>query len=183
MSEYQVVLWTSSQAARSGSRPTIHPGFQFLSDPASIAIVFAAAIMTVFKNNTCPLEPFFMTTSPKQDQSTTVTELKQLVQRFVSERNWERFHTPKNLASSIAIETAELMEHFQWLTPEETLELRGKVPPDSPIAEEISDVLAYTLALANTLGVDLSDSLHRKMLKNAQKYPAQPPSNRSDYAT
>jgi dCTP diphosphatase len=109
--------------------------------------------------------------SSHQDSVTTIEQLKKLVQEFVNERNWKRFHTPKNLASSIAIETAELMEHFQWLTPEESLELRGRILPNSPIAEEISDVLAYILSLANALQVDLSESLRLKMLKNAQKYP------------
>ena len=109
--------------------------------------------------------------SSHQDSVTTIEQLKKFVQEFVTERNWQRFHTPKNLASSIAIETAELMEHFQWLTPEESLALRGRILPNSPIAEEISDVLAYILSLANALQVDLSESLHLKMLKNAQKYP------------
>jgi NTP pyrophosphatase (non-canonical NTP hydrolase) len=70
------------------------------------------------------------------------------------------------------IEAAELCEHFQWLTPEESLERCGKTPADSPIAEELVDVLSYVLAMANVLEVDLDEALRLKMIKNDAKYPA-----------
>jgi dCTP diphosphatase len=105
------------------------------------------------------------------DDQTPVSSLKQLVENFVAERNWHRFHDPKNLASAIAVETAELIEHFQWLTNEESREFCGKIDPDHPIAQELSDVLAYVLALANCLELDLSTALASKMKRNAQKYP------------
>ena len=102
------------------------------------------------------------------DSTATIDQLKALVHRFVKERSWEPFHSPKNLSMSIAIEAAELMEHFQWT---------NYSPPaipishDSPIAQELSDVIAYSLALANVLGVDLSKALESKMERNKLKYP------------
>jgi NTP pyrophosphatase (non-canonical NTP hydrolase) len=108
------------------------------------------------------------------DSESSVHDLKQLVHAFVQERRWKVFHTPKNLATCIMIEGAELCEHFQWLTPEESLALAGKVSSDSPIAEEIADVLSYVLAMANALDIDLEESLRLKMKKNALKYPLPP---------
>jgi len=108
------------------------------------------------------------------DATTTVEQLRTLVRQFVDQRRWRQFHTPKNLATSIMIEAAELSEHFQWLTAEESLACAGQTPSDSPIAEELADVLSYVLALANALDVDLDEALRLKMLKNAIKYPAPP---------
>jgi dCTP diphosphatase len=106
------------------------------------------------------------------DSSTTVGELKQLVATFVDQRNWRQFHTPKNLAMSIAVEAAELMEHFQWLTPDESSAVAGDAGKRDAAGEELADVVCYALALANALGLDLADAVERKMAKNAQKYPA-----------
>lgn len=107
----------------------------------------------------------------KNDQNTTLAELRIVMTQFVEERHWNRFHTPKNLASSIAIETAELMEHFQWLTGDESAALRDKIPSDAPLAEEMADVLSYLLSLANSLNVDLAAAFLAKMEKNRLKYP------------
>src|SRR5436190_13215235 len=106
------------------------------------------------------------------DQSTTVAELRELVRRFVDERDWRRFHTPKNLASSIAIEAAELMEHFQWLTPEQSTDVAGDAGKLHEVGEELADVLCYAFALANELELDVSDCVRRKLVRNAEKYPA-----------
>ncbi len=106
------------------------------------------------------------------DAETTVAALREMLRQFVAERQWEPFHTPKNLAMSLAIEAAELMEHFQWLTPEQAQAVGQHPERLSEVADELSDVLAYCLALANTLELDLSDSLRAKMVKNRQKYPA-----------
>lgn len=105
------------------------------------------------------------------DRTTTVKELMELGNRFVAERGWKGYHNPKNLAMSVAIESAELMEIFQWKTPEEALHL-----PDDPelkehLGEEMSDVLAYLLNLAQCLEIDLSRAFRDKMKKNALKYP------------
>lgn len=107
------------------------------------------------------------------DNRTTVAELKQLVDAFVAERNWRQFHTPKNLAMSLAIEAAELMEHFQWLTPEESREVAGDEAKRAAAGEELADVVCYALALAGELRLDLSQTLRSKMQKNALKYPVE----------
>lgn len=100
--------------------------------------------------------------------TTTVEELQKWLDQFAQERDWERFHTPKNLAMSVAIEAAELMELVQW---QEYQEPSGGTQNDSPIAEEISDVLAYLLRLASVLKIDVAQSLSLKIQKNARKYP------------
>ncbi|HLJ10851.1 MAG TPA: nucleotide pyrophosphohydrolase [Planctomycetaceae bacterium] len=107
------------------------------------------------------------------DETATVLQLRQAVQTFVDERDWRRFHTPKNLAMSLAIEAAELMEHFQWLDHAESI-ARGRDPAQRPeIADEIADVCCYVLSIANALEIDLSEAVQAKLLKNAQKYPAE----------
>ncbi len=105
------------------------------------------------------------------DDRTTIAELKQLVARFVDERDWNAFHTPKNLAMSLAIEAAELMEHFQWLEQAESRAVANDAAKRGEVADELADVVAYALAMANELGIDVADALADKMRKNAVKYP------------
>lgn len=105
------------------------------------------------------------------DQQTTVADLRKLVGSFAERRNWAKFHSPKNLATSISIEAAELCEHFQWITEEESRALIPSVSDQSPIAEELADVVCYALSLANVLQIDLARSIELKMLRNAVKYP------------
>lgn len=106
------------------------------------------------------------------DQETTIAELRQIVAEFVDDRDWQQFHSPKNLAMSLAIEAAELMEHFQWVTVEASRAVREDAGKRGEVSEELADVLCYALALANEMGIDVSDSVRRKMEKNARKYPA-----------
>jgi len=106
------------------------------------------------------------------DDQTTVAELRDVVRQFVDERDWHQFHSPKNLSMSLAIEVAELMEHFQWITTDAAWEVGQADDKREPIREELADVLCYVLALANELDLDLSSALADKMVKNAQKYPA-----------
>ena len=107
------------------------------------------------------------------DAETTVSQLRDVVDRFVAERDWHQFHTPKNLAMSLSIEAAELMEHFQWLTPEQSWQIADEADKKREVGEELSDVFCYLLALANELKLDLSSALEAKMVKNAEKYPVQ----------
>ncbi len=107
------------------------------------------------------------------DATTTIEELKALVREFVAERDWEKFHAPKNLSMALAIEVAELMEHFQWISMEDSRELSREGPDREPIVEELADVLGYTLALSLALEVDLATAVREKMKKNALKYPAE----------
>ena len=99
------------------------------------------------------------------DESTTVGKLKAKVEAFVAARQWARFHTGKNLAMSIAIEAAELMEHFQW-SPElpEALDR-------AEVAEELADVVIYALALANRLELDVAAAVTAKLDKNETRFP------------
>src|SRR5436190_19506388 len=106
------------------------------------------------------------------DTNTTLAELRDIVRRFVDERDWKQFHSPKNLSMSLAIEAAELMEHFQWIDIAESRRTVDDPAKLAAIGEELADVFSYTLALANSLGIDLSETLRAKMVKNAVKYPA-----------
>ena len=105
------------------------------------------------------------------DATTTVADLRELVRLFVNERDWEKFHAPKNVSMALAIEAAELMEHFQWISTEESRSFAEDQQKLAAAGEELADVLCYCLALANTLGIDLSETLRKKMKKNEQKYP------------
>jgi dCTP diphosphatase len=115
--------------------------------------------------------PVHQTSPTGCDAATTLQQLRSIVATFVHERNWEQFHNPKNLAMSLAIETAELMEHFQWRNLEESANVVHQTGEREKIAEEVSDCLAYILALANVMQLDLSQALVAKMAKNAQRYP------------
>ena len=97
-------------------------------------------------------------------------ELAALVRAFARERDWDQFHTPKNLAMGVAIEAAELMEEFHWLTPEQSAQL----PPEQlqAVRHEMADVLVYLVLLADKLGVDLVAATVEKIALNAAKYPA-----------
>jgi dCTP diphosphatase len=106
------------------------------------------------------------------DQETTVGELRQMMARFVAQRNWEQFHDPKNLASSIAIETAELMEHFQWVRSDQVHEIRDDPQQRTAVREELADIVAFVLAFANSMDLDISSAVAEKMARNAEKYPA-----------
>lgn len=95
--------------------------------------------------------------------------LTQALRRFAADRDWSQFHSPKNLASALTVEAAELLEHFQWLTEEQSRNL----PTDARDAatQEIADVFLYLLQLADKLNVDLVEAAHAKLALNAQKYP------------
>jgi NTP pyrophosphatase (non-canonical NTP hydrolase) len=107
------------------------------------------------------------------DATTTIAELRQTIAQFVAERQWEPFHSPKNLAISLAIEAAELMEHFQWITIEESRALARDEAKRAAASEELADVLAYVLAMANALQLDLAQTFRDKLEKNAAKYPVE----------
>jgi len=107
------------------------------------------------------------------DQTTTVDELRSQVAEFVAARQWEPFHTPKNLSMSLAIEAAELMEHFQWISGEAADQVLQQPENLQAIGEELADVICYALALANRLQIDVSTTLAAKMQKNASKYPVE----------
>ena len=96
-------------------------------------------------------------------------ELAGRLAAFARERDWEQFHSPKNLAMAVAAESAELLEHFQWLTEAQSRELTPARREQAAL--EMADVLLYLVRLADQLGVDLLEAAHRKIDLNAEKYP------------
>src|SRR5262245_35182833 len=106
------------------------------------------------------------------DTTTTLATLKEAMARFVAEREWQPYHSPKNLVMGLAIEAAELMEHFLWLETEASRQACADAGKREAVADEMADVACYLLALSNTLGIDLSEAVHAKLAKNAVRYPA-----------
>lgn len=99
----------------------------------------------------------------------SLRDLTDQLSQFAKERDWEQFHSPKNLASALVVEAGELLEHFQWLTETQSREL----PADKrdAVAAEVADVLLYLLQLANALGIDPIQAAQTKLAANALKYP------------
>jgi NTP pyrophosphatase (non-canonical NTP hydrolase) len=106
------------------------------------------------------------------DDHTTLTDLRRRVAAFIAARDWEQFHTPKNLSASIAIEAAEILEHFQWLTDEQVAAAMQKDGKLDAVAEEMADVFIYLLSLANALDVDVSEAVLNKLERNEGRFPA-----------
>ena len=98
-------------------------------------------------------------------------DLRDELRAFAAERDWDQFHSPRNLATALAVEAAELLEPFQWLTDEQSRSL----PPDTRAAveEEIADVLLYLVRLADKLDVDLAAAARAKIVRNSEKYPVE----------
>lgn len=99
----------------------------------------------------------------------TLADLTLALRRFAADRDWEQFHSPKNLVMALSVEVAELMEHFQWLTQQQSSDL----PPEkqSAVREELADVLIYLTRLADRLDIDLLAAAENKIARNAEKYP------------
>ena len=106
---------------------------------------------------------------PVHKKPPTWSELRLAQRRFAQARDWQRFHTPKNLAMALCVEAAELVECFQWLTPEQSTRLGARAR--AAVEREMADVLLYLLRLADVLDVDLPQAARRKMVLNARKYP------------
>ena len=107
------------------------------------------------------------------DEQTTIRALLDEMSEFLDERDWHQFHSPKNLAMGLAIETAELMEHFQWCGEQESRAVADDQARMQKVREELADVLSYVLSLSLSLDIDLSEAFVEKMKKNRIKYPAQ----------
>jgi len=104
------------------------------------------------------------------DQTATVAQLRDRVAAFVGARGWEKYHNPKDVAISMNVEAAELLELFQW-RGDEDVDLRDATFREA-LEDELADVFVYCLSLANAIGCDLSDVTLRKLAKNERKYPA-----------
>lgn len=100
----------------------------------------------------------------------SLATLAQRLQQFAQARDWQRFHSPKNLASALAVEAGELLEHFQWLTEEQSRQLEAERKAE--VAEEMADVLLYLVQLATVMDVNLLEAAQRKIERNEQRFPA-----------
>lgn len=100
----------------------------------------------------------------------SLEDLKQQLRTFAGDRDWDQFHSPKNIAMALSVEVSELLEHFQWLTEEESKNLDASALAE--VADEIADVQNYLVRLADKLGIDILDAAAIKFVKNEAKYPA-----------
>ena len=100
-----------------------------------------------------------------------IDNLRNQLRTFAAERDWDQFHSPKNLASALAVEAAELLENFQWLTEAESQQL----PPEAlaAVRAEVADVLLYLIRISDKLGIDLIAAANAKIVLNAKKYPVE----------
>jgi len=113
--------------------------------------------------------------------TTDITQLTHALRAFAAERDWGQFHAPKNLACALSVEAAELLEHFQWLTEAQSRQLAPAT--QAKVGEEAADVFLYLLQLCDQLGIDLVAEAQAKMLRNAEKYPADKARSRADKYT
>jgi len=107
--------------------------------------------------------------SHSAQDSDALAGLREKLRRFAIERDWDQYHSPKNLAAALCVEAAELLEHFQWLTDDESKSLPSEQL--AKVREEIADVLLYLVRLADKLNVDLLDAAANKIAVNARRYP------------
>ncbi|XOT96617.1 nucleotide pyrophosphohydrolase [Alcaligenes pakistanensis] len=101
-----------------------------------------------------------------------LTGLNEVVAQFAREREWDQFHSPKNLAMALTNEVGELIEIFQWLTEDQSREVGNDPKTAGAVRDELADVQIYLSRLAFVLGVDMNEAVTNKLVKNAQKYPA-----------
>ena len=100
-----------------------------------------------------------------------VPEIQDRLRKFAAERDWERYHSPKNLSAALAVEAAELMEIFQWIGSEESRNVVNHSDKLEEVGNELADVCIYALRLADVVGIDISLAITNKIEQNAQKYP------------
>lgn len=107
-----------------------------------------------------------------RDDGLDVAGLQRRLAGFAAARGWEPYHTPKNLAAALSVEAAELVEIFQWLTPEESAAVMEDPESAHRVRDEAADVLAYLLQFCEVLGVDVLEALRDKIDRNEQRFPA-----------
>jgi len=105
------------------------------------------------------------------DRKTSIYQLRQLIQDFADERDWRKYHNPKDLAISIAIEAAELMELFQWVSERKVEKVLEDAERFTRLEEELADIIILCFNLANVLDVDVAKAVTKKVEKNRAKYP------------
>ena len=105
------------------------------------------------------------------DAETSIENLKDVVRRFVHNRDWRKYHNPKDIAESVCIEAAELLQLFQWIKPGESRKFRHDPSKMKQIEGELADIILYCLSMANTLEIDLTTAILDKVELNSEKYP------------
>ena len=108
---------------------------------------------------------------PYSDDHTSIRDLKERVASFARDRDWDQFHSPKNLSMALAVEVAELMELFQWKTERQSWEINADPEAFAKVRDEIGDIAIFILNLCNRVGVDLASAVITKLERNAIKYP------------
>ena len=98
-------------------------------------------------------------------------KIKKIIREFASERNWDKYHTPKNLSMALSVEASELVEIFQWLTQEESKNIDSK--DIQSVKDEVADILIYLIRIADKLDIDLEEAILEKIKKNGKKYPVE----------
>lgn len=108
------------------------------------------------------------------DSNAKIEDLKNKIREFLRERDWEKYHNPKDLAEGICVEAAELLQLFQWMSAEEVRVFKEKPSKVERLKEELADVIIYCLSMANAMNIDLASSVLHKLESNRKKYPAKP---------
>jgi NTP pyrophosphatase (non-canonical NTP hydrolase) len=116
------------------------------------------------------LAGFLAYTQKKGNFMSELDELKLKIRKFVDDRDWDQYNTPKNLSMALIAECGEVVEHFQWLTEEQSTQIPAENLEE--IGHELADVFVYLLRLSDKLGIDLVEAVNRKMILNEEKYPA-----------
>ncbi len=107
------------------------------------------------------------------DNETTISQLKERIRSFADARDWEQFHSPKNLGMALASEAGELMEHFLWVDLEESRRVCDDTAKRGLIADELADVLIYALRFADVAGIDAAEAVFTKLARNEERYPVE----------
>ncbi|MGE9291292.1 MAG: nucleotide pyrophosphohydrolase [Puniceicoccales bacterium] len=118
-----------------------------------------------------------------KDAETPLQEIKDRVLAFARERDWEQFHSPKNLSMAIAAESGELLEHFLWMESTASREVADDPDRIAKVREELADIVIYAIEFANMTGTDLAETIEKKMSHNAAKYPVDKARGRSNKYT
>ncbi len=102
-----------------------------------------------------------------------IEKIQRIIAEFARERDWDQFHNPKNLAMAMSVECSELLEEFQWLTPEQASNVMSDQDKAQRVSDELADVAVYLLRLADKLDIDIESAIHNKIDKNREKYPVE----------
>ena len=109
----------------------------------------------------------------ESDQTTTIADVKNAIERFVDARDWKQFHDPKNVAMALASEVGELLEHFRWVKSHEAFDVVQDPRSAEAVASELADVVIFALDFATICGIDVAQAVDHKLKLNEQRYPVE----------